>query len=65
MYKIKKNSVENRDTYSMLPQINTSYVCRRHKWYLKFVYLPIHYSLRENNFNNLGEWLTVRCSENS
>jgi len=50
---------------SKLPRINTTYACRRHnnssKWFMIYVYLPIHYSLTENNTTNLGQCPTGRC----
>jgi len=58
--------VDNRDNFSKLPQINTTYECSRHnnrfKWFMIYVYLPIHYSLTENNNTNSGVCLTGRAS---
>jgi len=58
--------LDNRDTFSKLPLINTTYACRRHnnrfKWFMIYVYLPIDYNLTEYNSTNSGVCLTGRAS---
>ena len=44
--------------FAKLPRNNTTYECRRQKWYIIYVYLPIQFSLTVNNTSNLGECLT-------
>jgi len=44
--------------FSKLPLINTTYACRcqsnRFKWFVNFVYFPIHYCLTVNYNTNLS-----------
>ena len=53
--------------FSKLPRINTTFVCRsqnnKMKWFMIYVYLPIQYSLTENNTTNLVLCMTGRCKQ--
>ena len=47
-----------------LPRNNTTYAYRRHSSmfirFMIYMYLPIHYSITQNNTTNFGVCLTVR-----
>jgi len=66
MGKINENFWIIEINTSKLPSINTMYA-RRYKsnslkWYMIYLYLPIHYSLTVNNTSNIGVGLTARSS---
>ena len=67
MHKINKQKLLKIEiNFSKLHRIVTTYTytrqSNRFKRFITFVYLPIHYSLTQNNTTNFGVSLTVRCT---
>jgi len=53
-----KQIVDNRENFSKLSRINTTYACRLHnnrsKWFMFYVFLARQCSSTENNSTNWG-----------